>query len=70
MENVGIARDMIIAYLGRPDNVTQQGLLELLEIQSGNKEILLGHIKAVRNIFTDAIQELEKEDEKCKEETN
>lgn len=38
---------------------TADGLYDLMEIQSGNTEILLNHLKAVVNIMNVAIKELE-----------
>lgn len=38
---------------------TQESLFDLYEIQSGNKELLLKHLKVITNIMNIAIKELE-----------
>lgn len=40
---------------------TPESFNNLYEINSGNKEVLLGHITALRNIFTKAEKQLKKE---------
>ena len=42
----------ILSY-GEP---SVEALAELLEIKSGNKKILLEHLKAINNIISDAIK--------------
>lgn len=42
-------------------NYTSDSLKDLLEIQSGNTEVLLEHLKAVNSIINKAIIELESE---------
>lgn len=41
------------------ENYTADGLLELFEIKNGNKKIILKHLKAITNIMSRAINELE-----------
>jgi hypothetical protein len=41
------------------ENCTAQGLSELFEIKNGNKKIILKHLKAITNIMSRAINELE-----------
>lgn len=45
------------------ENCTAQGLAELFEINGGNKKIILKHLKAITNIMSRAINELEGDDE-------
>ena len=54
-----ISKDVIIAYLGYALKATN--INEIYEIQSGNKEVLYEHIKALYNIFGKAKDDLEKE---------
>lgn len=56
---VYVARDMIIKILSNHEEPTAEGIYELLEIQSGSKEALLKHMKAINNILSKAIEELE-----------
>lgn len=58
---VYVARDMIIKILSNHEEPTAEGIYELLEIQSGSKEALLKHMKAINNILSKAIEELEGE---------
>lgn len=57
-----VARDMVIKILSNHQEPTPEGLYELLEIQSGSKEVLLKHMKAINNILSKAIEELEGKD--------
>ena len=59
---VFVARDMVIKILSNHQEPTPEGLYELLEIQSGSKEVLLKHMKAINNILSKAIEELEGKD--------
>lgn len=54
-----ISKDIIIAYLGHTLKATN--INEIYDIQSGNKEVLYEHIKALYNIFGKAKDDLEKE---------
>lgn len=57
MINKQVAKSVIKAYLGQrmsPDNT-----YALYEINSGNDDLLLEHIKALRYIFGEAIKEIE-----------
>lgn len=54
---VETAKKIILTYLG--SELTFEGLRELYDIQSGDKEVLLRHIKALESIFTQAREDLE-----------
>lgn len=56
-----IAKEMIIAYLSKDPNI--YGVREILEISSGNKEVLLAHIDALLGIFQGAKDQLKGGDE-------
>lgn len=58
--NVEIAKSIVIAYLEKGD--TTEGIYEIFQIKFGNRDVLLEHIKALKNIFSDAIEELEKDE--------
>lgn len=47
--------------LQNDENCTAVGLSELFEIKNGNKKIILKHLKAITNIMSRAINELEGE---------
>lgn len=57
--NKEVAKRIIIAYLS--EGQTPDGIYDIYEIKQGNDELLLGHIKALKNIFTNAIKEMETE---------
>lgn len=57
MTNLELAKHIIITYLQRCNTV--KGASEVLLIQLDNK-ILKEHIKALKNIFENALKELEK----------
>lgn len=59
---VYVARDMVIKILSNHEEPTAEGIYELLEIQSGSKDVLLKHMKAISNILSKAIEELEGKD--------
>ena len=68
MINKEFAKRLIISYLDqepKPDNV-----LTIWEIKNGNDELLLEHIKALRNIFDNAIKEMEGDKNGCNDEDN
>ena len=56
-----VARDMIIKILSNYDEPTIDGLHDLFEIQTGSKQVLIEHLKAIHNIFGKALEELEGE---------
>lgn len=58
-EYVKTAISFIIKILQNNDNPVSEALYELYEIQSGNKKIIIEHIKAIRNIMNKALEELE-----------
>ena len=57
MKELAFAREFISTYLGK--DITPQGANDLYEIHTGNKKVLLEHIKAIKNIFTIAETYLE-----------
>lgn len=61
MKNKELAKAIIIAYLSSNDNgdFTPEGLITMWEIKNGNDDLLLEHIKALKNIFEKAIGEIE-----------
>lgn len=59
MANKDIAKDIICAYLKNNENLASMSAY--YEIASGNKEVLLEHIKAVKGIFERAIEEIKNE---------
>ena len=52
-----VAKGVILAYLETGYNAPS--FYEMYEINNGNDEILLEHIKALHNIFGKAIKEME-----------
>ena len=54
-----ISKDVIFAYLG--ETLNANNISVMYDIQSGNKEVLYEHIKALYNIFGKAKDDLEKE---------
>lgn len=61
-EYVKIAISFIIKILQNSDNPTSEAIYDLLEVQSGNKKVIIEHIKAIRNIMDKALEELEGSD--------
>ena len=59
MKNKEIAKAVIVSYLGR--GLSGEGLATIYEINKGNNEVLLEHVKALKNIFERAIEEIEDE---------
>ena len=57
MKNKELAKAVITSYLGT--SLTPLGMNDIYEIRGGNDELLLEHIKALRNIFEAAIKEIE-----------
>ena len=60
---VEIAKNFVYTILSNNGDATADGVAEMFEIKSGNKEVLLEHLKAISNIISKAIEELEKENE-------
>lgn len=58
-EYVKTALNFIEAILNH--NLTPDGAYDLFEIHHGNKEIILGHLRAINSITEKAIKELEEE---------
>lgn len=54
-----IAKTVICNHLNTGMNI--ESVNAVYEIKNGNKEILLEHVKALRNIFDMAVKEIEKE---------
>ena len=61
MKNKELAKAIITAYLNSSGDFTPEGLLTMYEISNGNDELLLKHVKALKNIFEKAIKEIESE---------
>lgn len=61
MKNKELAKVIITSYLSSNNNgdFTPEGLLTMYEIMNGNDKILLEHVKALKNIFEKAIEEIE-----------
>jgi len=59
MKNKEIAKAVIVSYLGT--GLSARGLSTIYEINMGNNELLLEHVKALKNIFEKAIKEIEDE---------
>ena len=63
MKNKELAKEVILSYfhiLASKDRINGNGLAEIYAINSDD-EVLLEHIKALRNIFEEAIKEIEKD---------
>ncbi len=56
---IEVSKNFVIAILNQ--NINHESVSELYEITSGNKEVLLDHLKAINNIINDAIKILEGE---------
>ena len=61
-EYVKTAISLIIKILQNNDNPTREAIYDLLEIQNGNKDVLIEHIKAIKNIMNKALEELQGSD--------
>lgn len=61
-EYVKVAISLIIKILQNNDNPTSEAIYDLLEVQSGNKKVIIEHIKAIKNIMNKALEELEGSD--------
>ena len=61
-EYVKTAISLIIKILQNNDNPTREAIYELLEIQNGNKDVLIEHINAIKNIMNNALEELQGSD--------
>ena len=56
-KNKEIAKSMILSYLG--SKLSLETVAVSYEISKGNDELLLEHVKALKNIFEKAIEEIE-----------
>lgn len=56
---VALSKHFVEVILNNHAEPTTEGLADLFEVKSGNKEILLEHLKAITNIMNHAIKELE-----------
>lgn len=65
MRHKELAKNVITAYLSKNGDFTPDGFFIMYEINSGNDELLLEHIKALKNIFEKAIEEMEGEKNGC-----
>lgn len=57
MINKAVAKSVIEVYLGQKAEALN--VYTLYEINNGNDDLLLEHIKALRHIFDEAIKEIE-----------
>ena len=60
-EYVDCAKTFVNTILNNNGDITLEGLRDIYEIQNGNKDVLVEHIKAIRNIMNKALEELERE---------
>lgn len=58
-KDVILSAKFICDILKNSSTPTRKSLFDLYEIQSGNKKLLLKHLKAITNIMNRAIKELE-----------
>ena len=58
---VYVSIDMLKKIISNYEIPTEQDYIELFKIQMGDKEVILKHLKVIRNIFSKAINELEGE---------
>ena len=58
--NKEIAKHIILANLN--GSLTLESVSAMYEIANGNDDILLDHVKALKNIFEKAIEEIENEE--------
>ena len=56
---VYVSIDMLKKIIGNYEIPSKQDYIELFKIQMVDKEVILKHLKAIRNIFSKAIDELE-----------
>ena len=61
-EVVKVAKSLVIKILSNNSNLTAYAAYEIFQIQSGDKELLIEHIKAIRNIMNKALKELNNEE--------
>lgn len=61
MEELSVAIHFLELILGNNGNATIDGLADLYKIKSGNKKVILEHLKAINSIINDAIDYLESE---------
>ena len=53
---------LLMLILGGQAEPTAEGLYDLMEVRSGNKKVMLEHLKAIHSIFGKAINELKGSD--------
>lgn len=56
---VELSKHFVEVILNNHAEPTAEGLVEILEIKSGNEELLIEHLKAITDIMNQAIKELE-----------
>lgn len=65
--NVDVAREVVVSYfetLANKDMLNARGFAEIVNIKfDETNKVLLEHLKALRNIFDNAIQEIESEND-------
>ena len=57
---------LIIKILQNIDSPTRESIHDLLEIQNGNKDVLIEHIVTIKSIMNKALEELERSDSNAK----
>lgn len=65
-EYVRTAISLIIKILQNIDSPTRESIHDLLEIQNGNKDVLIEHIVTIKSIMNKALEELERSDSNAK----
>ena len=55
---VQVAVKIIKAYLNSINDLTVEGIREIMHINSGDKEVIKEHVEAIRNIMTKAYKDL------------
>lgn len=50
---------LLTLILGGQAEPTTDGLYDLMQVKSGNKKVILEHLKAIHSIFGKAIKDLE-----------
>lgn len=59
---VKLAKSFVISILSNNNSPTPEALSDIYWIRSDDKELLIEHIKAIRNIMDKALKELEGSD--------
>ena len=54
-----LAKQFVILILNNDRKIQPDGAYDIMQINSGNKEVLADHIKAIKSILEKALKELE-----------